>query len=140
MAKQVIIRLNDDLDPTQEATAGTVLFGHNGVDYEIDLSEENAAKLNDALAPFVAAARRVTSGPRRRRSRSSATGTKDSGLPLAEIREWAQANGHKVSNRGRVSAEIVRLYDAAKAGGTAEAEPTKAKGRAAKAAPEFSNA
>jgi hypothetical protein len=36
-----------------------VTFGLDGVDYEIDLTDANASKLRDALADFIAAARRT---------------------------------------------------------------------------------
>ncbi|WXF92934.1 histone-like nucleoid-structuring protein Lsr2 [Curtobacterium flaccumfaciens pv. flaccumfaciens] len=32
---------------------------------------------------------------------------------LAKIREWARANGHEVSSRGRISQAVREAYDAA---------------------------
>lgn len=143
MAKKVEVSLVDDLDATQTASE-TVLFGIDGVDYEIDLSDKNAAELRGSLEKWVAAARRV-SGSRRRGAPRAGSGSP--GLPLAEIRVWALANGHKVSSRGRLSAEIVRAWrEATTTGNTAKAEvkaesvkksPAKA---VAKDAPEFSAA
>src|SRR5690242_16832454 len=54
MAKRVIHELIDDMNgqPADES----VTFGLDGVQYEIDLTTKNAAKLRSALAPFVAAA------------------------------------------------------------------------------------
>ncbi|CAA9338463.1 MAG: Histone protein Lsr2 [uncultured Nocardioidaceae bacterium] len=110
--------LVDDLDGN-DATE-TVGFALDGVEYEIDLSEENAAKLRDSLAVYVGHARR-TGG--RRRSSSSQGETKSSrsrngssssdGPSASEIREWARANGHTVPDRGRVSAEVREAYAAA---------------------------
>lgn len=54
-------------------------FGLDGVNYEIDLSEENAATMRDALATWVGHARRVgvaNSPARRQRPRSGATWTR----------------------------------------------------------------
>ena len=56
MAQQVNVKFVDDLDGSD--AAGTVSFGLDGRTYEIDLSDDNAAKLRDSLASFVAAARK----------------------------------------------------------------------------------
>ena len=71
MAQKTIVQLIDDLD--QGAAEETVSFGLDGANYEIDLSAKNAAKVRDALAVYVANARRsgrtgASSVPRRGRS------------------------------------------------------------------------
>ena len=48
---------------------------------------------------------------RRRAGRTSAAAPK--GTSNARIREWARSNGYKVSDRGRISAEVVAAYEAA---------------------------
>jgi len=48
MAQKVDVRFVDDLDGSE--ASGTVSFALDGRAYEIDLSEENAAKLRDSLA------------------------------------------------------------------------------------------
>lgn len=108
MAQRVHIVLEDDIDG--DAAEETVRFALDGNSYEIDLSAQNAAKLRDALAPYVGAARRSTGG---RGGRKSSRGRGGSGSNPSEIREWARANGHQVSDRGRVPAEIKAAYDAA---------------------------
>ena len=109
MAQRVNIVLEDDLDgsPADE----TVTFALDGVTYEIDLSDTNAGKLRDALAPYVGHARR-SSGRRASSARSQASrgGAK---RDLADVREWARKNGHKVSDRGRISAEVQAAYEQA---------------------------
>ncbi len=60
MAQKVDVRFVDDLDGSE--AAGTVTFALDGKAYEIDLSDENAARLRDSLATFVAAARRTGRG------------------------------------------------------------------------------
>jgi len=76
MAQKVRIILEDDLDggPADE----TIRFGLDGAHYEIDLSSANAARLRDAIRPFVAKSRRVqgtatqrTRAPRGRRPRGA---------------------------------------------------------------------
>jgi hypothetical protein len=108
MAQRVNIVLVDDIAGGDADE--TVTFGLDGTTYEIDLSSKNAAKLRDALAPYVGHARKV--GGRRsgggRRSAGSGNG------PSArEIREWARANGWNLSDRGRVAAEVRQAYEAA---------------------------
>ncbi len=108
MAQRVNIVLEDDLDgsPADE----TVSFALDGATYEIDLSSANAAALRDAMAPYVGHARRASG--RRGGARSSAprsSGKRD----LGDVREWARQNGHKVSERGRISAEVQAAYDKA---------------------------
>ena len=102
MAQRVQIILEDDYDGGEADE--TVAFGLDGSDYEIDLSSDNATKLRDALAPWVANARK-TGGRRARRS-----GRVTAGPGSAEIRAWAQENGMPVSARGRVPAEIREAY------------------------------
>jgi hypothetical protein len=113
MAQRVNVVLVDDIDGSDAAE--TVTFGLDGVQYEIDLSTDNADKFRDVLAPYVGHARR--SGGRRRSSGgggSRANGsTSRSGASAADIRAWARENGWDVPDRGRVSAEVREAYDAA---------------------------
>lgn len=110
MAQKVNIVLVDDLDGS-EATE-SVSFGLDGTSYEIDLNEENAARLREALAPFVGHARKVGSASRRNGRRSSSAAASD-GPSARDIRDWARENGYEVPDRGRVSAEVRSAYDAA---------------------------
>ena len=112
MAQKVQVVLIDDLDGG-DATE-TVTFGLDGATYEIDLSEQNARQLRDALATWVGNARRVSGGrtgrPAARRGGSSGGG---SSSDTTVIRSWAKDNGFKVSERGRISAEVQEAYAAA---------------------------
>jgi hypothetical protein len=58
MAQKVQTLFIDDLDGS--AAEGTVWFGLDGVEYEIDLSAEHSQELRDALSRYVGAARRVS--------------------------------------------------------------------------------
>jgi hypothetical protein len=143
MGKKVTVTLFDDLD-TELAADTEREFTVGGVDYHLDLSEKNAKVFDKDFEKWVAVAQKVSrgGGARKRTSRITHSGG-EPGLPLAEIRAWAQANGHEVSDRGRVSAEIVRAWKA----GTSEDKPEPAKkapakkaAPAAKDAPAFSGA
>jgi hypothetical protein len=109
MAQIREVRLIDDLDG--EAADETIEFGIDGKNYEIDLSKDNAGKLRDALAAYVAAARR--SGGRRSRSTASAAPARRPSIDREQnqaIREWARKRGMKVSDRGRIPAEVLEAY------------------------------
>ncbi len=106
MAQKVQVVLVDDLDGG--VADETVTFSLDGVAYEIDLSTANAAGLREAMAPWVAVARRVSGRVRvARRGAARSAGGKN-----AEIREWARANGRPVSDRGRIPAEVKAAFDA----------------------------
>ena len=111
MAKKVetIVTLTDDLDGSKAER--TIAFAVDGTGYEIDLSKRNASAFEKALAPYVGAARKVRAQPRARRGAGSAVGGRRS--DLGAIREWARSNGYDVSDRGRISANVVEAYDAA---------------------------
>jgi hypothetical protein len=112
MAQKVNIVLVDDLDGS-EATE-TVTFGLDGTTYEIDLNDANAAALREALSGYVGHARKVSGGSRRgRRAGSSSSSSSSSSSNTKDVREWAKAQGMEVSERGRISAEVQRAYDAA---------------------------
>jgi hypothetical protein len=105
MAQRVHVTLEDDIDGSEAAE--TIQFGLDGVSYEIDLSDANAAQLRDSLSKWVGHARRV--GGRKQQARTTSARN-----DLNEIREWGRANGYKVSDRGRVSADVLKAFDAAK--------------------------
>lgn len=112
MAKRIITELIDDIDNT--AGAQTVAFSFEGVDYEIELADENRAAFREALDLYITKGRKATgsaANKTRRRSNSAATGLgRDE---LQAIRDWARANGHPVSDRGRIAFSIVEAYRAA---------------------------
>lgn len=106
MARTTKVILTDDIDgsPADE----TVSFSLDGVSYEIDLTSDNAARLRDAFAPWVGAGRR-TGG---RAARSSGRKPRSVASENTEIRNWARAAGHKVSDRGRIPTNIIEAYHA----------------------------
>ena len=109
MAQKIQTLFIDDLDGTE--AEGTVRFGLDGAEYEIDLNAEHAEALRDALARYVSAARRA-SGAARRSARNGRR-TSAAGLNTTEVREWAKAQGIDVKDRGRVPAELVVKFKAA---------------------------
>jgi len=112
MAQRVEIRKTDDLDG-QEATQ-TVRFALDGRDLEIDLSDQNAARLRKVFLPYISAGRRsgARSVARGDGAPASAPGQRRS--ELARVREWAREQGYDVSDRGRVSTDVLDAYQAAR--------------------------
>ena len=112
MAQRVNVVLVDDIDGTDADE--TVGFALDGVDYEIDLSDEHAADLRNSISLYIGHARR-TGGRRKsgRRSPAPSSSAGGSGASAADIRAWARENGWDVPERGRVSAEVREAYEAA---------------------------
>ncbi len=109
MAKQIIHKLVDDLDGGDADE--TVKFALDGIQYEIDLSKGNADKLRDALASYVGAARKAAG--RRRASAAVGGANRRPSIDREQnqaIREWARKRGMKVSDRGRIPAEVLEAY------------------------------
>ena len=115
MAQKVHIVLEDDLDGS-EATE-TVSFALDGTSYEIDLNDDNAAKLRDLLAVYVGHGRKVSGGGGRRgagrRSTGNGSAGANGGASAKEIRDWARSNGHEVPDRGRIPAEVRSAFESA---------------------------
>jgi len=115
MAQKVQVLLVDDIDGGEAAE--TLTFSLDGVNYEIDLSDEHASALRDAFAPWVGHARRVggRAGTVRKAAapRAAAKASVGPERDTGEVRTWARENGYTVSDRGRISAEILQAYDAA---------------------------
>jgi len=105
MAQKVQVSFVDDLDGSE--AEGTIRFGIDGREYEIDLSKKNADKLSRAVQPFIDKARKA--GGARRRAGSATAPRHD----VSAVREWARASGLAVSDRGRIPASVMEAYAAA---------------------------
>jgi hypothetical protein len=106
MAQQIQTLFIDDIDggPAE----GTVRFGLDGTDYEIDLSSAHSEELHKVLAAYVTHARKA-GGTARRGPRGRHGGAPDT----RKVREWARAEGIDIKERGRVPAEVIEKYKAA---------------------------
>ncbi|MFD9457981.1 Lsr2 family protein [Streptomyces sp. NPDC059985] len=111
MAQKKIVIYIDDITGEETGDGATHTFALDGVQYELDLSPESYDKLLEDFGPYLQAARKVGSG-RRQGARPGPHHHRE-GPTTAEIREWASANGHEVSGRGRISAEVREAYEAA---------------------------
>ncbi len=108
MARKIQIDFIDDLDGSE--AEGTVRFGLDGTQYEIDLNPAHASELRSTLARYAGAGRKVT----RADGRPAPNGHMYSanGLSARELRDWARAHGVEVKTRGRIAAEVIAEFQA----------------------------
>ncbi len=110
MAQKIRYILISDLSGKELGEDGqTVKFGFLGVDYELDVSQEEADEFARVMDKYVSAARRI--GGRRQSSRSG--NTDGDRARLSKIRDWARANGMNVASRGRIAQDVIDAYEAA---------------------------
>jgi hypothetical protein len=114
MAQRIVTELTDDTDgkPADE----TITFALDGREYEIDLTSRNASALRKAFDVYVKNGRRIGGGRRGRASgsASSSSSRSKSEIDTKAVREWANKNGHKVSERGRIPSGVISAYQAAR--------------------------
>lgn len=122
MAKQVSVQLIDDIDGSviDENSGETIEFSVSGVEYVIDLKTKNANEFHRKLNYYIDHGTRV-GGRKRKPSPTAATvPTASTGSPAKRdaaqtqaIRKWAIDKGYKVSQRGRIPADVEEAYNAA---------------------------
>src|SRR5215213_11300149 len=119
MGQRIEVVLTCDLHEGEVPAEETVTFAVDGTTYAFELCAEHLEECRDTLGRFVGAARRADQ-PRRGRRRSTeapapARSTRGGrgATDLSEVRAWARSQGYKVSDRGRISAEVQEAYEAA---------------------------
>jgi hypothetical protein len=105
MAQKIQTLFIDDIDGGE--AEGTVRFGLDGSEYEIDLSAQHNEELRATLATYVAHARKTGGTARRATARG---GRKSSAIDNVAVRSWARDNGYDIKERGRVPADLVAKY------------------------------
>lgn len=117
MAQKIITVRTDDLTGEQlEPGAGQTLeFSVGTANYRMDLSDENAQKFSELIAPYVEKATRVRkTGVAAARKPRAASGTSTGKQSDAmAIRQWAAENGIEVPARGRIPSELREQFMAA---------------------------
>jgi hypothetical protein len=106
MAQRIQTLLIDDLDGGE--AAGTVRFGLDGAEYEIDLSAAHNDELRKELQQYLEHARRTGTARSAVRTRRGSAA-----VDTAKVREWAKEQGIDVKDRGRVPANVVEQYQTA---------------------------
>ena len=112
MATRITKTVIDDLDG--DDAAGTYRFALEDATFEIDLSEANLARLRAALAPFMAAGRRL---PKNQTVRGAARPTAPSEA-VKRMRRWWADNQHRddvppYRANGRLPQQVVDAYQQA---------------------------
>jgi hypothetical protein len=111
VARQVQVQILDDIDGS--AADETLQFGLDSTTYEIDLNAKHAKQLRSELGTFVAAARRLgRGGITRSVQHRSATPTRSDRAQNQAIRDWAKRKKIKLSDRGRIPANVIEQYEA----------------------------
>jgi len=117
MAQRTVVQLVDDIDGTHisENQGETVTFALDGATYQIDVTRDHAQELRNAVQVYIANGRRVGGGRGRSVATVRSTGATSRRDPeqTKAIKDWAKANGHKVSNRGRIAQTVLDAYEAA---------------------------
>lgn len=107
MSQKIQVELIDDLDGTPAEE--TVYFGLDGKSYEIDLSGDNSKQLREGLDEWIAAARKAGTS----RAPRKAPAPRKAASATSAVRVWAQENGYKLAERGRIPAVVQTAYEAA---------------------------
>lgn len=95
MARKIV--LTSDL--TGDTPAKMHTFSLDGVNFEVDLTDAEAATLRETLLPYIDVARAL--GGR------SAPKARLVGYTSAQVRAWARSEGLDVPDKGRIPNEIV---------------------------------
>lgn len=108
MARKEVTQYFDDMDgsPLASGEVRTVEFSWGGKSFVIDLSAENADGFDAVMRPYVEKAHHVARHSSAFKPKKAAR----SDLPL--VRKWADENGYKVSDRGRIPQAVLDAYDA----------------------------
>lgn len=105
----------DALDYPETRTPATeyVAFGLDGRSYRVELGEDNATKLREALSPYIAGAYQASGEERRR---YVGVGTEHSSQSRERrarnkaIRTWASEMGYTLNPQGRIPDDVVQGY------------------------------
>jgi hypothetical protein len=112
VAQRQVVQVVDDL--TGEEGARTHRLRWNDTDVEIDLTDKNAADLEEVLAPYLAAGRPVASSSRPRRTQPRrSTSANHSPNDARDMRAWARQHGHQGNDRGQIPRAVRDAYRAA---------------------------
>ena len=116
MSVEHITRYIDNIDgtPLEEGNINEIELMYRGNHYSLHLSNDNAAKLDAALAPFIEHATVIGLSPTKRKQINS------------EIRAFLKTQNIKVSDKGRIPADLVALYEEAQRGNAPTDAPTDA--------------
>lgn len=111
MAQKIRTLYIDDIDGGE--AEGTVRFGLDGAEYEIDLSTTHSNELRTALGAYITHARKLGRSTRRA---PRGGGRRGGDVDTTKVRQWAREQRYDIKDRGRVPADIVSKYREATGG------------------------
>lgn len=111
MAQKVITTLISDISGKE--AQGTVQFSVDGKYYRLDLTGPEEKKFRDALAGYTEKAQKVPKNEVAQSRKRSSAPSSSARHERGRIREWANANGYSVGDRGRIAQSIQDAYYAA---------------------------
>lgn len=111
MAQQ--IQLVDDISGAPADC--TIRLGYENRWFELDLTNENVAAIEETLRPWLEKGRKAAADAKPTQSKPKRP--RGSGSDTAKIREWAVGAGYQVPERGSLKREIVDAYHQANAAG-----------------------
>jgi len=116
MARNIVVTMTCDLDhdKKKDPTVATraIRYVYEGDEYEMDLCEEHAEEYDNWMSDYVNHSRHIVPDRPARRLRGTTNGNAPK-RDLKEIRAWAQSNGYKVSEKGRVPGNVIQAFEAA---------------------------
>jgi len=114
VAQRTQVFMVDDLDdtPINDGEGQTIKFALDGTNFEIDLNNDNAEAMREALSRYVSAGRKV-SGSQSRTATSTPQRANKSDVDPKAVRAWAESNNVELSARGRIPASVIGQFKAA---------------------------
>lgn len=111
MAKELFVRIRDDLDGNYVEEFETIPFTYRGVAYEIDLGIANVELIDKTMKQFIDVARKAT---KKKRGKADKPTTQRAAPPQLEqsrrIRAWANEQGYEVSAQGAIAGWILQAW------------------------------
>jgi hypothetical protein len=101
----------DDLTGERSEDVKPRQFAIDGVTYEIDLSDENHAKMTSELADYIRVARKTTTTAPRSTKTAGRGPARTDREQLRAVREFARRNGYPISDRGRIPEGVMEAYN-----------------------------
>jgi hypothetical protein len=106
MAQRIKVTLICDIHGDDTIGTETVTFALDGTTYEIDVCDAHGRTMREAFATYIGHGRKVRgAGGSPRRTAV--------GVDPAAVRAWARSKGITVSERGRISADVLAQFTAA---------------------------
>lgn len=113
--EKIIRKLYDDVEDGEVEAVGSVEFSYKGGGLRrIDLNAKNMARIDADFQKWLEHSRPADGKIAARPSSKGArvTGSGYNSEQLAAIRDWARRNGHQVSPKGRIAADIIAAFEA----------------------------